>query len=234
MPNTQETKMASADLAAPPLIPGDNLSREEFLRRWELNPHVKRAELIGGVVFMPSPVSIDHGATDNCGGTWLGVYHAATPGTQSGQNTTILLLEDAPQPDDHLRVLPEYGGASWNEGHYLAGAPELVVEVCRSSSAYDLHQKLDLYRAAKVQECLAILLDEKEIRWHTLKKGKYQLIRPGADGIWKSRVFRGLWLDGKALLKNDMRRVLDRLQDGLDSAEHEAFVKELASRKAKA
>jgi Uma2 family endonuclease len=224
--------MTTGQLKTPPLMQGDNLSRDEFLRRWELYPGIKRAELIKGVVYMPSPVSKSHGISDIFGGAWLVNYHVATPGTEPGHNTTVLLLDDAPQPDDHLRILPEYGGASWTEGDYVAGAPELVLEICRSSAAYDLHQKLDLYREAKVQECLAILLYEKEIRWHSLKKGKYQVIRPGSDGLWRSRVFPGLWLDGKALLKNDMRTVLDRLQEGIDSSEHQAFVEQLARRKA--
>jgi hypothetical protein len=234
-PLTQKAIRATVNTTqpeAPPLVHGDNLSREEFLRRWELHPGIKKAELIGGVVYMPSPVSRSHGISDIFGGAWLVNYHVATPGTEPGHNATVLLLEDAPQPDDLLRILPEYGGASWTEGDYIAGSPELMVEICRSSAAYDLHQKLDLYREAKVQEYLAILLYEEEVRWHSLKKGKYQLIHPGSDGLWRSRVFPGLWLDGKALLKNDMRTVLNRLQEGIDSPEHQAFVEQLARRKA--
>jgi Uma2 family endonuclease len=213
------------------LLAGDNLTRTEFLRLWEANPGIKKAELIGGIVYMPSPVSHEHGVKDARVGAWLVNYEVATPGTEAGSNATTFLLDDAPQPDNYLRLLTEFGGASWIEGKYLAGSPELLVEVCRSSAAYDLHQKLELYREAKVQEYLAILLHEKEIRWHALKKGKYQLLRPGSDGIWKSRVFPGLWLDGKAMLKNDMRTVLARLKDGIDSPEHAAFVALLAGRK---
>ena len=39
----------------PPLEPGDRLSRAEFERRYVAMPHVKKAELIEGVVYMPSP-----------------------------------------------------------------------------------------------------------------------------------------------------------------------------------
>jgi hypothetical protein len=73
-------------------------------------------------------------------------------------------------------------------------------------------------------------LYEQEIRWHGLVDGAYQLLAGGADGVWRSRIFPGLWLDGAALLKADMPRVLARLQEGLNSPEHQAFVAELSRR----
>ncbi len=223
--------MATVNVVSPLLTAGDNLTREEFMRIWHMNPRIKRAELIGGIVYMPSPLSWDHGVADGYSGTWLGVYQAATPGTETGRNATTFLLEDVPQPDSCLRIVPESGGTSWIEDGYVTGSPELLIEICRSSAAYDLHQKLDLYQKAGVQEYLAVLLKEKEIRWHALKNKKYQRLKPGADGIWRSRVFPGLWLDGAALLKGNMRRVLAKLQEGLDSAEHEVFVEKLVKKR---
>jgi hypothetical protein len=52
------------------------------------------------------------------------------------------MQEDSPQPDVYLRILPERGGQSGDRGLYAQGAPELVAEICLSSTAYDLHQKL--------------------------------------------------------------------------------------------
>ena len=72
---------------------------------------------------------------------------------------------------------------------------------------------------------------EQEIRWHILVNGRYQLLPPDADGIWRSRAFPGLWLDGAALLKRDMPRVLAVLQSGLALPEHQAFVKQLAEKR---
>jgi hypothetical protein len=40
----------------PLLEPGDRLSREEFERRYDRIPQLKKAELIEGTVYMPSPV----------------------------------------------------------------------------------------------------------------------------------------------------------------------------------
>lgn len=222
-------------LEPPPLHPGDHLTRAEFLHIWEQHPEIKFAELIGGVVYMPSPLSRQHGTTDNLATTWLGVYHAHTPGTETGGNvTTMMQGDETPQPDDYLRILPEYGGRSRNEGIYVGGGAELLAEVCVSSASFDLHQKFDLYEREGVLEYLAILMREQEIRWHRLTTKGYKRLTPDAHGIWKSRVFPGLWLDGKAMLAGDAAKVLATLQKGLKSPEHAAFVKKLAKRKKKA
>jgi hypothetical protein len=221
----------AAEQRVPPLAAGDKLTRDEFLRRWQANPEIKNAELIGGLVYIASPVSVEHGDMDGDVGAWLAVYKAGTQGTASGHNTTSFLLDDTPQPDLNLRILPEYGGGSWVEDRFLHGVPELLAEICRSSASYDLHVKLDLYQAARVPEYLAILLYEQEIRWHVLVNGKYQLLSADADGLWRSRAFPGLWLDGKALLARDLQQVLARLQDGLQSPEHQQFVANLAGRR---
>ncbi len=216
----------------PPLVAGDKLTREEFLHRWEAHPEIKLAELIGGLVFMPSPVSVEHGETDSDVGAWLAVYKAGTPGTASGHNTTSFILDDVPQPDVYLRILPECGGTSWVEDKYLHGIPELLTEVSSSSASYDLHLKLDLYESARIPEYLVVLLYEQEIRWHILVGDRYEQMPPDADGLWRSRVFPGLWLDGRSLLSGDLGQVLAQLQQGLQSPEHQRFVVELEDRKA--
>lgn len=118
--------MATITRAAPPLEAGDFLTREEFLERWEANEKIMNAELLRGVVYMPSPLSNDHSETDGKVGLWLGIM-LATPGCEFGHNGTCVLDHDVAQPDMHLRILPEYGGKSWVEGPYLTGAPELLV-----------------------------------------------------------------------------------------------------------
>lgn len=141
------------------------------------------------------------------------------------------MLDDTPQPDLNLRLRPEYGGSSWVEGRYLHGALEFVAEVCATSASYDLHAKYDLYQSARIPEYLAVVVFEREIRWHVLVDDRYELLAPDADGIWRSRIFPGLWLDGKALLSGNLRQVLDRLQDGLRSPEHGQFVAKLAAQR---
>ena len=205
-----------------PLSSGDKLSREEFLRLWDAHPEIKRAELIGGIVYMPSPLSIDHGDKDLDVHGWICLYKSHTHGTAGGANTTTFLLDDSPQPDANLRLLPDFGGRSTVEmrkgKRYLAGIPELFAEICVSSDDHDLHQKLDLYQTVGIPEYLAVLVHEHEIRWHILDNGVYQLsLAPDSDGIHRSRVFPGLWLDGAALLSGDMARVLAKLDEGLRS-----------------
>jgi Uma2 family endonuclease len=224
---------ASLQAEAPPLQPGDHLTRAEFLRIWEQHPEIKFAELIGGVVYMPSPLTRQHGIADRHTAGWLFVYEAQTPGTEGGNNATVMMQGDETlQPDDYLRIRPEYGGRSRNDGKYLAGSPELIAEICVSSASYDLHEKLELYERERVLEYVAILMREQEIRWHRLTTKGYKLLAPKA-GVWKSRVFPGLWLDGNAMLAGDAAGVLAVLQQGLRSREHAAFVKKLAKRKKK-
>ena len=216
----------------PPLRTGDQLSRAEFMARWEQHPEIKFAELIGGVVYMPSPLSRKHGVTDTKVGMWYGVYEAHTPGTEAGSNATVLMEGDeTPQPDDYLRILPEYGGRSANAGLYISGSPEHLTEISVSSVSIDMTQKFDLYERMGVLEYVAILMYEKEIRWHRLTAKGYRAVKPTANMIWKSKVFPGLWLDGKAMLANDGAKVLATLKKGLRSPEHAAFVKKLAKKK---
>jgi Uma2 family endonuclease len=139
--------------------------------------------------------------------------------------------EETPQPDKALRLLPEYGGQSRVEDQYPAGAPEFLAEVCLSSTSYDLHQKLEVYETSRVQEYLAVLVREREVRWHRLHDGRFVIVPPDADGVYRSVVFPGLWLNAPALLAQDLAQVLTTLQEGLASPGHAAFVAELAARR---
>ena len=218
---------------APLLNAGDNLSRDGFLRRWEAMPRLKFAELIGGVVFMPSPFSVAHGDRDFGIVTWLGVYAAATPGSVGSANTTWLMGEqDAPQLDTSLRILPECGASLGWQGS-SRGTPELAAEVCVSSWSYDLHQKRDLYFVAGVREYLTVLVEEEKVCWHRRVRGAFRDMPPGKDGVFCSAVFPALWLDRIALLEGDMARVLATLGQGLASTEHAAFVVRLARKMGK-
>jgi hypothetical protein len=223
--------MSIAERAIQPLRAGQRLTVEEFLRRWEAMPELKFAELIDGVVYMPSPQTSDHGRAEIRIDGWLLMYICNTPGCDAGTQSTWLMLQSAPQPDSYLWVRPEYGGQSRTQGKYHTGAPELAAEICFTSAAYDLGVKKALYQRAGVREYVVILMEEEEIRWHRLVKGVYQLCPPTSKGVFRSRVFPGLWLDGPALWKYDVPRLLQTLQRGLRSAEHAAFVKKLAARK---
>ena len=213
-----------------PLQNGDRLTREEFERRYEAMPHLKKAELIEGVVYVPSPVNYtDHGKPHMHLITLLGVYEASTPGVEGGDNTTVRLdLDNEPQPDAFLRIAPGRGGQSrTGEEGYVEGAPELAAEVAASSASYDLHAKLHVYRRAGVREYLILRVLDQEVDWFCLRGGQFQKMAPDAQGILRSEVFPGLWLDPAALLRGDLAGVLAVLDQGVQSPEHAAFVERL-------
>ncbi len=212
----------------PELRAGDRLSRAEFERRYEAMPHVKKAELIEGVVYMPSPVSEEHSQPHFDLITWMGVYRAATPGVQGCDNATIRLdLDNEPQPDAFLRIRPELGGQSRNSGKYIAGPPELIAEVTASSASYDLHDKFRAYQRNGVREYVVWRVEDRAIDWFVLRDDRLTPLAPNTSGWYQSEVFPGLWLDAAAMLRGDLAQVIAVLQEGLASPEHAAFVQRL-------
>lgn len=93
----------------------------------------------------------------------------------------------------------------------------------------DLGIKLDLYRRTGVREYLTVLLNPQRVIWRQLVRGRYREIAPSEDGLLKSRIFPGLWLDPAALW-NRRRSIRTALQRGVRSPEHAAFVLTLAAR----
>ena len=137
--STITTNQAPPIAASPPIPPlhnGDRLTREEFHRRYEAMPRSTMAELIEGVVYMPSPVRHEkHGKQhfDLIG--WLSQYVAYTPGVEGGDNGTLKLdMKNEPQPDAFVIVVPAFGGqVGIDEDGYVVGGPEFVGEVSASS-----------------------------------------------------------------------------------------------------
>jgi hypothetical protein len=192
-------------------------------------PHVKKAELIEGIVYMPSPVSLDNHAEQHghlMG--WLFIYRAATPGLRIGDNGTIRLdMDNEPQPDAFLLIEPERGGRTANEGGYVVGGPELACEVAASSVSMDRNAKMNAYRRNGVCEYLLWRTEDGAIDWFALRGGRYELLPVGTDGIIRSEIFPGLWLHIQGMLTNDLARVVAVLQQGIASPEHAAFVAQL-------
>jgi Uma2 family endonuclease len=223
-------KSASFKLT-PPLESGDRLARPEFERRYTAAPHIKKAELIEGVVYVASPLRHQqHGRPHSRVMTWLGFYQALTPGTDLSVEPTVRLdLDNEPQPDAVLFIESAVGGQttlSWDG--YIEGAPELVVEIAASSAAIDTGSKKQAYRRNGVLEYIVWQSFENQLKWFCLVDGEYSLLQPDSEGIIRSRVFPGLWLAIDALLSNSMEQMLAVLQQGLQSAEHQDFVQGLS------
>ncbi|MBB4091125.1 Uma2 family endonuclease [Salinibacter ruber] len=215
----------------PALQNGDRLTRDEFERRYEAMPNVKKAELIEGTVYMPSPVHASgHGEPHAHLMTWLGTYAAATPGVRVADNATIRLdLDNEPQPDGLLRIDEDAGGQSRiSDDDYVEGPPELIVEIAHSSAAYDLHDKKRAYRRNGVQEYLVWQIEEAQVDWFASEGGAYLSLSPDEDGQIESRTFPGLVLDVDALLSDNFDTVLAALQEQTGTERHQAFVEQLA------
>ena len=211
----------------PTLEAGDRLSRAEFERRYEAHPEIKKAELIEGIVHVPSPTRFEqHGEPHAEIVAWLVTYHAATPGTRVGDGSTVQLDEkNEPQPDAILRLEPHFGGTSRvTDDDYLDGAPDLVAEVAASSASCDLHDKLQAYQRNGVREYVVLQVYERKVHWLVLREGAYQPLSPDEAGVLKSQLFPGLWLQPEAIWNNDIATLLAVLQQGLASPEHAELV----------
>ena len=213
----------------PPLENGDLLSRAEFERRYTAMPHIKKAELIEGIVYMSSPLRFEPHAEPHANLIiWLGNYKIVTPGVRLGDNPTVRLdLDNEPQPDAVLLIDSERGGQTrLNEQGYIEGAPELVAEIAASTATIDLRDKKRVYRRNGVQEYIVWQVMDARLDWFYLQDGEYIGLEPDAEGIIHSRVFPGLWLGLRALLAGDMVLVNQILQRGLLSVEYQQFLRD--------
>ena len=214
--------------AIPRLHNGDTLDSEEFMRRYHAMPDVNKAELIEGVVYMPSPVSAEyHGDLHADLLMWLGVYRAHTPNVRTSDNATIRFdRKNVPQPDAHLRIV-NGGQSKMDQDGYVEGGPELVAEVAASSVSIDRNAKFRVYRDHGVREYVLWRVEDEEIDWFVLRDDQYVALSPGKDGFLRSEVFPGLWLDPAALVRFDALHVLEVLLQGIASPEHLDFVERM-------
>jgi Uma2 family endonuclease len=232
----------------PPLRDGDRLSGPEFLRRYEADRTVGRAELIGGVVYinarrrpdgteehMPPIANEGHARPQFNLIGFLGIYALHTPGVEGSGPATVIVSDEAlPEPDALMRILPECGGrCTPTADDYLEGPPELLVEVANTSVHRDMGPKYRDYQDGGVLEYLVWRTADRRFHLFTLARGRYRPVPPTDEGVLRSVAFPGLWLDTAALLAGDLRKALDTLQLGIASPEHAAFVAKLAAAKGK-
>jgi hypothetical protein len=81
-----------------------------------------------------------------------------------------------------------------------------------------------------VREYIVWRTEDETVDWWILEEDEYRPLPAAADGTLRSKAFPGLWLDVPALLAGDGPKVMAKLQEGLQSAEHGAFVAELQRR----
>ena len=213
----------------PPLESGDRLNRYEFERRYNAVPHLRKAELVEGVVYVPAALRFrSHGQPHGDLTGWLWAYKVATPGIELGIEPTVRLdLDNEPQPDAVL-MIEDGGQARLSEDDYIEGAPELVAEIAASSAAIDLGDKKRAYRRNGIREYIVWQVFEQRLDWFYLQEGEYVPLPVDEDGVIRSQVFPGLWLAANDLLTGNMGRVLAVLQEGLAAAEHDEFIQQLS------
>ena len=198
------TRIATPDT----LVEGQRLDQPTFHALYTAMPAGTRAELIDGVVHMPSPVGRAHGRAHLPAITWLGHYAENTPGVEVLVNaTTILGWRSEPQPDALLRILTEHGGRSHEDQGFISGPPELVVEISKATRSLDLGAKLGDYERAGVMEYVVRAIEPDQIFWFCQTQGVFAEQPLGDDGFYRSAVFPGLWLDPAALLEGNTRQL---------------------------
>jgi Uma2 family endonuclease len=215
----------------PELHSGDRMSREEFHRIYVQMPEDFKAELVGGIVYVASPLRIPHATSHPFLSALLLAYAVRTPGVQVGDNATVLLGDEGePQPDLFLRILPGFGGQSrTTEDEYVEGAPEFVIEIAHSSRALDLHAKKDDYAKHGVLEYVVWSLADFRLDWFDLAGNR--TLSAETDGVLRIHSFPGLWIDAFALGAQQYDRMMATLQQGLATPEHAEFVERLGRAK---
>lgn len=204
--------MTTLTTRCPRLESGDRLTRAEFHRRYEASPETTRAELVEGVVYVTSPVSVRHARPHGWIVTWIGAFQARHPELLLLVDTTVFLdPENEVQPDACL-WREEPGGPRLTDRGYVEGAPQLVVEVAVSSVSYDLHDKLRAYRRNQVREYVVWRVEDGAIDWFRLREGAYERAEPNEHGVIESDTFPGLRLHVAKMLAGDLAGVLAELE----------------------
>ena len=201
----------------PPLENGDRLSRDEFERRYAEWPD-SRAELIEGIVYMAAALRFrSHGKPHSQLNGWLWAYQMLMPGTELADAPSVRLDSgNEPQPDLVLIWDADRGGQTRiSTDDYIEGAPEFIAEISASTVSIDLGSKKTAYERNGVQEYLVWRVLDQEIDWFWLENDRYSLLQADDDGITRSRIFPGLWLDRSVLLRGEMNRVLDVVRQGV-------------------
>jgi hypothetical protein len=200
----------------PPLESGDVLDAAEYWRRYCATPEKVKAERINRKVYIMSPLrAVHHGNPHAILCHWLGTYAIYARDLIVSDNATIRLNTDNdPQPD--LCLLRVAGQTHFDDEGYIIGAPEMIVEIAGSSASYDFGEKRDVYEAAGVGEYLVFETIEGRIAWWRSENGRFAEILP-EDGIYKSVLFPGLWLDADALRSANALNLIQTLQHGIES-----------------
>ena len=229
MPTTADRPAARDPLAPPPasaaapespLRDGMRMRQPEFHRLYERMPENVRAELIGGVVYLEDPAVMmkkQHGGLGHLVQHWISLYCDAVPDLEPYDGTTVILGEyGEPEPDATLRRPP---ASHTEEGDFVESPPELVVEVSDATRTRDFGPERRDYERYGVAEYVIVDVRRDRVVWYVRDESdRFVILKPDADGLLKSRVFPGLWLDPGALLERDRKRLRAAVERGIGEA----------------
>lgn len=220
------------EIPIPPLRTGDRMSRTEYAAIYEPLPTDFRAQLIEGVVYLSGPVKYSHGSATSRLTGLVGMYSGWTKGVSGSLHPTIRLDEmNEPEPDAVLLIDADHGGQTFTPPEdFLTGPPEWIGEVVETRDALEFGPKWNAYARNGVREYVVWCLEDQSITWFILRDGRYEARTPDADGVVRSDVFPGLWLDVVAMIEDNFPRLKVVIEQGLASPEHAAFVAALRAR----
>jgi len=216
-----------------PLVPGQRLDQRTFHERYEATTPETRAGLIGGIVYLTPPHRDAHGQILMALTYCLGTYQWKTKGVEGAGRVTIKMDDLCEvEPDCGLRIPRELGGRSWvDEDGYVSGIPELLIEIDDYSREIDLGPRKADYERVGVREYVFVGLHPQELRRFVQRDGQLAELPCDEDGVFRSRVFPGLWLDIPALHTDDLSRLVEVAEQGLASPAHAKFAARLAKKR---
>jgi len=178
------------------------LSRVEVMERMSAAdffrdaPEDRKAELIDGLMIMPSPPLVIHERLQGFLFRLLGGFvEERELGEVFGSRTAVELeLFYAPEPDiffvsqERLHIIGEKG---------VLGAPDFVIEILSASTAQnDRGSKFHAYERAGVREYWLIdPYGPAGTEFYRLLNGRFHPLAPDAEGRLTSATIPGFWID---------------------------------------
>jgi Uma2 family endonuclease len=184
---------------------GTKLTVDEFIAEYSKLPDASRYELQDGeVVVSPEPTPY-HGRLQSIILGLLEQYAFIHEDIDVIAPTNIEFSDDTCRGPDITVLLP--GSKIKEEASKLVGSPSLIIEIVSPGHPHlDLIVKRDLYTSQKVGEIWFIDSGKKEALFLSRSGAKYAE-RKMSEGLFESRILKGLKLDVSALFALDRKRL---------------------------
>jgi Uma2 family endonuclease len=177
--------------------PQGKVSFEEFLEWLDEDTH---AEWVDGEVVLKMPVSVIHQKESSflyqILSNWVS-YHqlGETYHPPLQVKFTLPSGKQVSREPDIIVILSDNPGRFTEQ--YFEGAPDVVVEILSPSTrSIDRFTKFEEYEAAGVQEYWLIDPDRQYAEFFQRDEaGLYRVAFSGSEGVYRSRVLEGLWLE---------------------------------------